>query len=62
MASQGYNMGTLWSEVMVSTENDVKEWVDGFDIVTCKEHRTTGDCLSVGIHDWQIFSVVAIKQ
>lgn len=61
-ASPDYNKDAFWSTVMVSTEKQVKDWLNGFDIISFREHRTTGKSVGGQMHDWNIFSVVARQQ
>lgn len=61
MAGPDYKREAYWSEVLVSSEAQVRGWLNEFDIINFKEHRTTGESVGGETHDWHIFSVVARK-
>ena len=62
MAGPDYMKEAFWTEVLVSSEEQVRDCLNGFDIINFKEHRTTGESVGGETHDWHIFSVVARKQ
>lgn len=62
MACPDFNESALWSEVMISTVTEVREYLNGFDVIAFNEHRTTGESVGGVMHDWHIISVVARKQ
>jgi len=62
MADPDFNQKALWSKVLVSSEEQVKDCLNGFEIINFTEYRTTGESIGRTMHDWHIFSVVARKE
>ncbi len=62
MANPDFKKDVYWPEILVSSERQVRGWLDGFDLINFTEHRTTGESIGGNTHDWHIFSVVARKQ
>lgn len=61
MAGPDYKKEAFWSEVWVVTEDQIRCWLNKFDIVSFTEHRTTGKSIEGKPHQWHVFSVVARK-
>lgn len=62
MAGPDYDRTAFWPEVMVTSEEQIRSWLAGFNVVTFSEHRTSGRTVNGSLHDWHIFSVVARKE
>ncbi len=62
MASLGYKRDNFWPEVLVVTEKQIRDWLNGFKIISFTEHKTTGKSINSARHQWHIFSVVAQKE
>lgn len=61
MADPNKNNKALWSKVWVSSEEKIRELLNGFETINFTEHRTTGGSIGGETHDWHIYSVVARK-
>ncbi len=61
MAGSDYKREAFWSEVLVVSEEKIRCWLNGFDIISFTEHRTTGESVDGKPHQWHVFSVVARK-
>jgi SAM-dependent methyltransferase len=62
MADPDFVKKALWSKVLVSSEEQVKDCLNGFEIINFTEYRTIGESIGRTMHDWHIFSVVARKE
>lgn len=62
MAGPHYNKEPYWPEVLVLTEEQVKELFSNYKIESFTEHRTSGKDPNGEQHQWHIFSVVAKKE
>lgn len=61
MASPDYDGDSLWPDVNVFNEADLRENFNGFDIHAWQEHRVTGE-FQEAPYDWHIFAVVAVRR
>lgn len=61
MAGPGYDKDAFWPDVLVTSEEEVRSWFAGFEVVSFSEHRTSGKTVNGTCHDWHLFSVVARK-
>lgn len=61
MAGPDYDRSAFWPDVLVADEAQVRSWFAGFDVISFREHRTSGVTVNGTSHDWHIFSVVARK-
>lgn len=61
MAQPGYNKEEIWPEVLALSEGQVRSLFENYHIVHFNEHKSSGKTPAGSEHDWQIFSVVAIK-
>ncbi len=62
MAGPNYKREAFWPEVLVVSEEQVRYWLNGFEIVSLTEHRTSGETTEGEPHQWHVFSVVARKE
>ncbi|MBL4740918.1 MAG: hypothetical protein JKY12_07975 [Sneathiella sp.] len=62
MAGAEYKREAFWSETFVVSEAQVRNWLDGFDIISFTEHRSEGKSVDGVPHQWHVFSVVARKK
>jgi len=61
MAQLGYNKEEIWPDVLALSKEQVRSLFERYDIVRFNEHRSSGTTPAGTEHDWQIFSVVAVK-
>ncbi len=59
MAQADFNNETYWGNVLVQSENEIREALSGFDILQFTELETDGKTPGGEDHHWHIFSVVA---
>ena len=62
MAGSDCKREALWPEVLVVSEEQVRYWLNGFDIISFIEHRTSREAMDGKPHQWHVFSVVARKE
>lgn len=62
MAGPNYNKDGYWPDIFVVSEEQVRGFFEGFKIESFTEHRTSGKTPDGKLHQWHIFSVVAIKE
>jgi len=61
MAGLEYKKEAFWPEVFVVSEEQVRGWLIGFDILSFTEHRSEGKSADGVPYQWHVFSVVAQK-
>lgn len=61
MAGPAYDRKAFWPEVMVFTEDALREKFTEYKMHKWTEHRLSGETFQGEPHDWHIFSVVAEK-
>ena len=61
MASQDYDREAFWPDVLVVSEERIKEKLLGYEILKWAEHDFSGETQQGIPHHWHIFSVVAKK-
>lgn len=62
MAGADYNKEPYWPDVLVFSEEEVKNLFSNYKIESFTEHRTSGETPDGQSHQWHIFSVVATKE
>jgi len=61
MASPNYLNKSLWPDILVFHEQEVKSIFENYEICSFTEHKLSGKTNLDELHDWHIFSVVARK-
>lgn len=61
MAKLDFN-NKFWPKVLITSEKQIRSWLNGFDTVSLKEHKTIGKTVGGAPHKWHVFSVVAQKK
>jgi SAM-dependent methyltransferase len=59
MAGPNYDENSFWPDVMVFTEEKLRENFTGYEILKWTEHKISGETPQGKPHNWHIFSVVA---
>lgn len=59
MAGPDYDKEAFWPEVMVFTEDKLRQHFTGFEVMRWTEHQVSGETAQGVPHRWHIFSVVA---
>lgn len=62
MVGPAYDREAFWPDVLVASEERLRSWLDGFEIVSFTGHKKSGLTPSGVPHDWHIFAVVAQKK
>ena len=62
MAGPDYDKPAFWPNVLIANEDRVRLWLEGFEVVSFTEHKTSGQTVDGTHHQWHIFSVVARKK
>lgn len=61
MAGPDYDCKAFWPDVLVTSEDELRAWLQPFEILTFTEHRKSGIAPGGNHHEWHIYSVVARK-
>jgi len=61
MAGPEFDRSVYWPDVLVASEQQVRAWMEGFNIVSLNVHRSEGYATDGKPHRWHIISVVAQK-
>lgn len=61
MATPEFDASVWWPNVLVLTQDQVRNKLNAFQIKRFTEHRKSGVTPQGELHEWHIFSVVAIK-
>jgi len=61
MADSNYRKDTLWPDVLVFTEGQLRPKFNDFDIVSWTEHELDGKTTQGASHHWHIYSLIAKK-
>jgi len=61
MAGPNYNKKAYWPDVLVTSEEQIMDWLKGFKVESFIEHKSSGKTPSGEPHQWHVFSVVAKK-
>jgi hypothetical protein len=61
MAGPEYDRNAFWPDVLITSEKEINEWFDRFEIISFTEHKQSGVTVNGARHNWHIFSVVARK-
>lgn len=61
MAGPNYKKKVYWPDVLVCSEGKIRHGLQGFEIESFTEHRSSGVAPDGDPHQWHVFSVVARK-
>jgi hypothetical protein len=61
MAGPNYNGEAFWPDVLVFTEENLRNEFEGYEILKWTEHNISGKTAQGVPHNWHIYSVVAKK-
>lgn len=62
MAGPDYDKEAFWPDILVTSEERIRLWFKSFEIVSLKEHSSSGAAFNGKAHHWNIYTVLAKKK